>query len=391
VNCRICGGNSLGEVVDLGPMPLVNNLPASPDEDCPRRPLKVVFCRGCSLAQLTESAPPDEIFRNYCYFSSQSQTMVAHARDLVERHVRPGQRVIEIASNDGYLLGPAAARGAVVLGIDPAENIAACAQANGIPTKCAYFNRDTARQVRDEVGRADVIFANNVLAHVPDPHEIAEGIRILLAPHGMAHVEVPYVVRLLASGAFDTIYHEHYSYFSVSALCRLFNEHGLRLVNIEEIAIHGGSLHVEIAHEGDQAQADGLCEREREFGLFQNNCYADFARRVTDRKHELRTAIDRFRTVGGYGAAAKAVVLLNFCELDAARIPWVADVSPHKQGRYIPGTRQPIVEPATLLQDMPDACVLFPWNISDEIRRRNRPYTDRGGRFIVPMPEVTVL
>jgi SAM-dependent methyltransferase len=390
VNCRICGGNSLGEVIDLGPMPLVNNLPLRPDEDCPRRPLKVVFCRECSLAQLTESAPPDEMFRDYRYFSSQSQTMVAHARDLVARHVRPGQRVIEIASNDGYLLGPAAERDAIVLGIDPAENIAACANANGIPTRCAYFNRQTARQLRDEVGPADVIFANNVLAHVPDPHEIAEGIAMLLAPHGLAHVEVPYVVRLLASCAFDTIYHEHYSYYSVSALRRLFNEHDLRIVGVEEIPLHGGSLHLQIARDGEQTHADDMCAHERQEGLFGDAYYADFSARVRRLADALLAAIDRFHTVGGYGAAAKAVVVLNFLSLGPDRIPWVADFSPHKQGRYIPGTGQPIVEPERLLLDMPEACVLFPWNIRDEIRRRNRTYTDRGGRFIISMPEVTV-
>jgi len=378
-------------VIDLGPMPLVNNLLRHPDEPAPQRPLKAVFCRDCSLVQLTESTPPDLLFRDYRYFSGQSQTMVAEAQRLVDRFVHPGQRVIEIASNDGYLLRQAMARGASVLGIDPAENVAACAQADGIPTRCAYFNPDTARQLREDAGEADVMFANNVLAHVPDPHDIAEGIRTILAPQGVAHIEVPYIVRLLQSCAFDTIYHEHYSYYSVSALRRLFNEHDLRIVGVQEIPLHGGSLHLQVAHGGDQTQADGMCADERQQGLFDDAYYADFSARVRRRADALLAAIDPFDTVGGYGAAAKAVVILNFLKLGPDRIPWVVDVSPHKQGRYIPGTRQPIVEPDRLLQEMPDACVLFPWNISDEIRRRNRLYTDRGGRFIIPMPEVTVL
>lgn len=372
-------------------MPLANNLLSRPDEPAPRRPLKAVFCRDCSLVQLTESTPPDLLFRDYRYFSGQSQTMVEEARRLVDRFVHPGQRVIEIASNDGYLLRQAMARGASVLGIDPAENVAASAQADGIPTRCAYFNPDTARQLRHDAGEADVMFANNVLAHVPDPHDVAEGIRIILAPQGVAHIEVPYIVRLLQSCAFDTIYHEHYSYYSVSALRRLFNEHDLRIAGVEEIPLHGGSLHLQIAHRGDQAQADGMCADERQRGLFDDAYYTDFSARVRDLMDALLTVIDRFDTVGGYGAAAKAVVILNLLNLGPDRIPWVADVSPHKQGRYIPGTRQPIVEPAMLLADMPEACILFPWNIMDELRRRNASYIEHGGRFIVPIPEVRVL
>jgi SAM-dependent methyltransferase len=391
VSCRLCGGDSLGEVIDLGDMPLANNLLSRPDEPAPRRPLKAVFCRDCSLMQLTESTPPDLLFRDYRYFSGQSQTMIEEARRLVECFVHPGQRVIEVASNDGYLLRHAMARRANVLGIDPAENIAAAALADGFPTRCAYFNADMARQVRDDFGQADVLFANNVLAHVPDPHEMAEGLRIIVAPEGTAHVEVPHVVRLLESCAFDTIYHEHYSYYSVSALRRLFNEHELVITAVEEIPIHGGSLHLQITHGGDQAQADAMCEDERRFGLFDDACYDDFAARARNILDDLLGALARFPVVAGFGAAAKAVVILNCLQLGPDRIPWVADVSPHKQGRYIPGTRQPIVAPDALQEERPDACILFPWNIADEICRRNRAYIEQGGRFIIPVPKVRII
>ncbi|MDY7109220.1 MAG: class I SAM-dependent methyltransferase [Planctomycetota bacterium] len=391
MTCRLCGGHSLGEVIDLGTMPLANNLLTHPDEPAPRRPLKAVFCRDCSLMQLTESTPPDLLFRDYRYFSGQSQTMVAQAHRLVERFVRPGQRVVEIASNDGSLLRHAIARGARVLGIDPAENVAAAALADGVPTRCDYFNPRTARAIRRAFGAADVIFANNVLAHVPDPHELAEGMRILLADDGAAHVEVPYVLRLLDSGAFDTIYHEHYSYYSVSALRRLFNAHDLVITALHEIPIHGGSLHVQIAHRGDQAQADRTCEDERRLGLFDDAPYHAFGARVQTILADLLAALDRFEAVGGFGAAAKAVVLLNRLQLGPDRIPWIADVSPHKQGRYIPGTGQPVVAPDMLMEESPDACLLFPWNIADEICRRNAPYLQRGGRFIVPIPELRLI
>ncbi len=391
MNCRICDGTSFGDVIDLGMMPLVNNLLHAPDDECPRWPLKAVYCRDCSLVQLTESPPPDLMFSDYCYFSSQSETMVEHARNLVERHVRPGQRVVEIASNDGYLLRHALELGAMVLGVDPAENIARYANERGVNTRCEYFNEQTAQQIRADWGEADVMFANNVLAHAYDPNEIAAGIKILLAAQGVAHIEVPYVVSLIESGAFDTIYHEHQCYFSVSALRRLFHRHDLKIVGVEAISIHGGSLHVTVAHGGDEDQADRLCEQEQALGLTGDSYYANFAANVQSIRTHLLAEIDRFESIGGYGAAAKAVVMLNYCGLDETRIPWVADVSPHKQNRYLPGTRQRVVAPEFLIEAKPEACVLFPWNIAEEITRRNSTYVEQGGRFIIPIPEGCVV
>ncbi len=300
-------------------------------------------------------------------------------------------RVVEIASNDGYLLRYAAERGAAVLGVDPAENIARHANASGVPTMCAYFDENTALRIRDDLGPADVIFANNVLAHVPDPNNIVAGIRLLLAEDGLAHLEMPSLLRLIESRAFDTIYHEHYSYFSACALRTLFDQHGLRIVDLHEIDIHGGSFHVTVAHNGDENQAEAMCEDERSRGIFSDNYYADFSHRVMELKEGLLAAFGEFSSVTAFGAAAKGIVLLNCFGLDAEVIPWVADVSPHKQGRFVPGTRQIIVEPERLLHDMPDACLILPWNIRSEICRRNHDYTNRGGRFIVAIPEIAVL
>jgi SAM-dependent methyltransferase len=392
VNCRSCAHDGFGEVVDLGLMPLVNNLMRSADEVAARWPLHVVFCRECSLAQLTETPPPQAMFDEYLYFSSQSQTMVEHARRLVDRFVEPGDRVLEIASNDGYLLHYAKERVATVLGVDPASNIAEFANQRGIPTRCEYFNADSAaRLVEEWSGPADVIFANNVLAHVPDPNEIAAGIAIALSRDGVAHIEVPSLVRMIESCAFDTIYHEHYSYFSLTALVDLFRRHGMKIVAVELMDVHGGSLHVQVAHEGHEGAAEAWIERERSVGVMEDGFYANFAPRVHAIHRDLDAAIGRFRTVVGYGAAAKGIVLLNAFGLTRDRIAWVADVSPHKQGRFVPGTGQAIVSPDRLTAERPDAALLLPWNLREEVLGRNQSYRDQGGRFIVPIPRVEIV
>jgi len=391
VICRSCGGTTFGEVIDLGPMPLVNNLLHDADDPAPRWPLHVVFCRECSLAQLTETPPPGAMFDEYVYFSSQSQTMVAHAEALVKRFVKRGDRVLEIASNDGYLLQHAKTLGAEVLGVDPARNIAEHANGRGIPTACAYFNRGTAERLRDEWGPAGVIFANNVLAHVPDPNEIVAGIDIMLAAHGVAHIEVPWIVRMIEAGAFDTIYHEHHSYFSLAALAALFTRYDLRILDVGTVDIHGGSLHLTVSRGGRVNNTAAYLMLEATAGVQRDEFYAGFAARVNRTRVDLEGAMARFQTVVAYGAAAKGIVLLNAFGLDRQRVPWVCDVSPHKQGRFIPGTGQPIVPPERLLQDRPEAALLLPWNIRDEVLRRNQPYRDQGGRFIVPIPRVETL
>ena len=391
MKCRSCRGESFGEVIDLGLMPLVNNLLAGPDDPCPRWPLHVVFCQSCSLAQLTHTPGPEAMFDEYLYFSGQSQTMVAHAGKLVSRFVRPGDRVVEIASNDGYLLRQARDIGATILGVDPAQNIAEYANATGVPTRCEYFDEASAARIAEEFGPADVIFANNVLAHVPDPNQIVRGIRRLLALDGVAHVEVPALTSMIELGAFDTIYHEHHSYFSLTALAALFNRNGLPIVDAELIDIHGGSWHIQVRHSGDPGKAEALADAERRRGIMEQKYYTSFSQRVDALRKELHEILEGFNSIGAFGAAAKGVILLNCLELEQTRIPWVADVSPHKQGRFIPGTLQKVVEPAELLRAMPQATLILPWNIKDEIVNRNHEYVNQGGRFIVPIPEVAIL
>ncbi len=391
MNCRICRGSQFDDVLDLGQMPLVNNLLRTAEEPCPRWPLQVVVCRGCSLVQLTETPPPDAMFAQYVYFSSTSQTMVAHAASLVERYVQPGDSVLEIASNDGYLLRHALAKGARVLGVDPARNVADVAIASGVPTMCAYFADDVAERIVREWGRADVLFANNVLAHVPDPHALIAGIARVLAPAGRAHIEVPYVCNMIADGAFDTIYHEHQCYFSATALAALIHAHDLHISDLWLAPVHGGSLHVQIAHEGDEAALAALCDHERRIGMTTPQYYTAFSQRVEQTRAQLLATLARFTRVAAFGAAAKGVVLLNHFGLDREHIAWVADVSPYKQGRYLPGTLQPVVAPQTLIEAKPDAALVLPWNIKDEIITRNFDYRRDGGRFIVAIPEVAVI
>ena len=387
LKCRSCHSSDLAPVLDLGAVPLVNNLLRCRDDECERYPLRVVFCRACTLSQLTETVSPRVLFDDYRYFSAQSQTMLAHAAALVERFVEPGQRVCEIASNDGYLLRHALERGATVLGVDPARNVADHAIASGIPTRCDYFNSAVAQEIARDWGRPDVMFACNVLAHVPDPNEIAEGIARLLAPDGVAHVEVPWIGSLVRDGAFDTIYHEHYSYFSVAALRALFSRHALKMTAIDLMPIHGGSLHIQLRRErGEDAEIEQWLRRERESGL----CDGSFASRLADRvalvREGVHDLIHRHGQIGGFGAAAKATVLLNVLGLGRDQVPWVADVSPHKQGWFIPGTLQEVVRPDRLTEAQPRACLIFPWNIADEIARRNPLYLERGGRFFVAVP-----
>jgi SAM-dependent methyltransferase len=391
MKCRSCGGDRFGEVIDLGLMPLVNNLLHAADEIAHRYPLHVMFCRACSLMQLAESPPPGTMFDEYVYFSSQSATMVEHARLLVKRFLKPTDRVLEIASNDGYLLRRAQAMGATVLGIEPARNIAAFANSRGIPTRCEYFDRDCAARLSAEPEDWNVVFANNVLAHTPDPNEIVAGIALLLKDGGVAHIEAPSGLRMIQLGAFDTIYHEHYSYFSLTALDALLRRHDLRIVDVEMVSTHGGSFHLQVARQGSDAKARRLVEAEIAAGILSDDFYADFTQRAHATKRDLDAAVRQFKHVVGYGAAAKGVVLLNALGLDRSRIPWIADVSPHKQGRFVPGTGQAIVPPRRLLDERPDAALLLPWNIRDEVLSRNQAYRDQGGRFIVPIPRVEVL
>ena len=392
------------DVVSLGRMPPANALPAAPGAGEVRYPLEVVMCGACSLLQLTETIPPGELFVEYAYFSSRSAPMVEHARLLVagviaERALGPGDLVVEIASNDGYLLQHYRDRSVPVLGIDPAENVVEVAVAAGIPTRAAFFTRSLAEELRRGGTVADVVHANNVLAHVPDVNDFVAGVRHLLSDDGVFVVETPYVRDLIEKLEFDTIYHEHVFYYSLHALAGLFERNGLFVADVERIPIHGGSLRVRAVPAGAGVRpADrvrDLLDKEKTLGMDTPAFYGDFDRRVGELLEELRSFLAERRANGrriaGYGAAAKGSVLLNALGAGTETIEFVVDDTPFKQGRFMPGVGIPIVEPRVLLEVMPDDVLILAWNFADAIVAKEHEYRARGGTFLLPLPTPRVL
>jgi SAM-dependent methyltransferase len=390
--------------VDLGLSPPANGL-TEPDELGAGEtlyPLHAYVCGACLLVQLELFETPEQIFRDYSYFSSYSTSWLAHAQNYVatmiaERGVAPGQRVVELASNDGYLLQYFIKAGIEVLGIDPASNVAAVARANGVPTIDEFFGRALAERVVRETGHADLMVANNVLAHVPDINDFVAGIATLLAPAGFMTIEFPHLLRLIEGVQFDTIYHEHFSYLSVLALEPLFARHGLAIFDITELPTHGGSLRIFIARTGARPAAPAVAAgkaAEIARGRGRLATYPAFGERVMRVKRDfLEFLIDAKRagkSVAGYGAAAKATTLLNYAGARTDLIAFVADKSPHKQGRYIPGVRVPILTPGDIRRATPDYLVIFPWNIATEIRTELADIHDWGGRFVTAIPTLTV-
>ena len=402
--CRSCSGTRFHPVIDLGMTPLANSLcdPASPDKPEPRYPLRVVFCEDCSLVQITETVPPEALFSDYVYFSSVSDAAVASAKVIAERLTQtrglgPASLVMEAASNDGYLLQHYRNAGISVLGIEPAANIARVAEQNGIPTCCAFFGRDEAVRLAAEGFKCDVFHANNVLAHVADLNGFVAGIQTVLAPSGVAVIEVPYLRDLIEHIEFDTIYHEHLCYFSATSLDALFTRHRLALVDVERISIHGGSLRLLVAHAGAprSAAVTDMLAAEQQTGMTRAAYYADFASRVDRLRGELLALLARLkserRSIAAYGASAKGATLLNFFGIGGDVIDFVVDRSKIKQGKLTPGTRLPIRAPETLVQSRPDYCLLLTWNFADEILQQQADYRALGGKFIVPVPEVRIV
>ena len=406
VTCRSCGAGGMELVLSLGSTPLANSLVqdrGQPPEA--RYPLDLVFCPACTLVQITETVPPEVLFREYLYFSSFSDTMLEHAQELVrrfvaERRLGPASLATEIASNDGYLLQYYKAAGVPVLGIEPAQNVARVAiEKRGIPTLSEFFSLPLAAKLRAEGKEADVLHANNVLAHVADLNGFVAGIREVLKPDGVAALEFPYLGEMIDRCEFDTIYHEHLCYYSLGALKHLFERHALKLLEVERIPIHGGSLLLQVGR-AESVRAPGasigaLLEEERARGMTTLDFYRGFARRVLELKQQLTTLLARLKAEGkriaGYGAAAKGSTLLNVFDIGPDTLDFVADRSTYKQGRYMPGVRIPIVAPEQLCQAMPDYTLLLTWNFADEIFRQQAEYRRRGGRFIVPLPEVKVV
>lgn len=403
--CRSCGGEHLEKVLSLGNMPLANALltPQQLQQVEPKYPLDLAFCPRCTLVQITETVPPDQLFTNYLYFSSFSETMLKDSEELAyrlitSRSLGENSLVVELGSNDGYQLQFFLKKGVPVLGIDPASNVARIAQEKGIRTLCRFFGEKLARELCEEGTCADIIIAKNVLAHVADLHGFVEGIRILLRAGGTAIIEVPYLKDLIDRREFDTIYHEHLCYFSLTALDHLFRAHQMILSDVERIPIHGGSLRLSVSHEGEaepgNSVASLLCQ-ERGWRVDSLESYVGFGREVENIRASLRSLIqslkDHGKRVAAYGAAAKGAVLLNCCGIGTDLIDFAVDLNPHKQGLFLPGVHLRVYSPSRLLEEMPDYTLLLAWNIADEIVRQQAEYIRRGGRFIVPIPEPRVI
>jgi hypothetical protein len=405
-SCRLCGAALEHTVVDLGMSPLCESFLAAGQLDGmePYYPLRVLVCGSCFLVQLGEYVSPENIFREYAYFSSYSTTWVAHAKaycDMIAPRLGlgPDSLVIELASNDGYLLQHMLPLGIPVLGIEPAANVAKVAVDKGIATRIDFFGVELAQRLVDEGRRADLIVGNNVLAQVPDLNDFVAGMALLLAANGVITLEFPQLERLMAENQFDTIYHEHFSYFSLIAIERLAARHGLRLIDVDELTSHGGSLRVYFAHVGSAwPTADSvpaLLARERRLGLGEIAFYASFAARVMRTKRRLLSfliaAKDAGKVICGYGAPGKGNTLLNYCGIGTDFLEFTVDRNPYKHGRVTPGMHVPI-RPVEAIGDLaPDYILILPWNLKDEIIEQMRHVGAWGGKFIVPIPNLTVI
>lgn len=403
--CRGCGAPVSESLVDLGVQPLSNayvrrDVAAEPE---PFYPLHPMVCARCFFVQLGVFEPPETIFGDYAYFSSYSTSWLehcaAHAARCTERlALGEGSLVVEVASNDGYLLREFVARRIPVLGVEPAANVAAEARRSGVRTRTAFFGADEAGRIAAEHGRADLMLANNVLAHVPDVHDFVEGFARLLAPGGVATFEFPHLLPLLEQTQFDTIYHEHFSYLSLLAIEPVFVAHGLAVVDAERVPTHGGSLRLWVAHAGSSwppaPEVGALRALERDGGLGDLATYRAFAPRVRAIKRELLRflidAAERGARVAAYGAAAKGNTLLNFCGVRDDLVGFVVDRNPHKQGLLLPGSRIPVEPVETLLAQRPDYVLVLPWNLRDEIVEQMAAVGEWGGRFVTAIPRLRV-
>ncbi len=403
--CRFCAEPLSFSVVDLGEVPLANSY-LGPDDLAlpePRFSLEPLLCESCWLVQLPAWESPDAIFSDYAYFSSFSDSWLDHCRRYRDSIVRrldldPSSQVVEIASNDGYLLQYFVESGIPVLGIEPARNVAAAAIEKGVPTRSEFFGQRLAEELEGEGIHADLLIANNVFAHVPDVNDFVAGISRLLARDGTATLEFPHLLRLLQETQFDTIYHEHYDYFSLATARRIFAAHDLEVYDVEELPTHGGSLRLYVGHQGihpTSPRVGALLEEEETAGLETRAPYRAFRGRVEALRRHLLEFLEQTsregRTVLAYGAPAKGNTLLCYCGIDAASIPFTVDRSPHKQNHYLPGSRIPIRSPQDLIDARPDFVLILPWNLKGEIRSQLADLEAQGTRFVVAVPDLEVL
>jgi SAM-dependent methyltransferase len=406
VRCRSCGGCLTVTMADLGLQPpsnaFVESQVAINEEK--RYPLRAKVCETCKLVQLDYDVAPEELFGNYVYFSSYSDGWLSHAKAYcVMAQARfalgPSSLVVELASNDGYLLKNFLEMGIAVLGIDPSDTVAAAAEKLGVPTLVKFFGETVARELAKQGRQADLIIANNVLAHVPQLNDFVAGLALLLRPSGSVTIEFPHLLELIRQVEFDTIYHEHYSYFSLYAIEQVFSRHRLRVYDVARLPTHGGSLRIfaSHAHRSDLQDSVALEEvraEEATAGLAELATYLQFAKRVDECRNSLREFLASARRdgkrVAAYGAAAKGNTLLNFCGVTPKDISFVADRNPHKQKKLLPGTHIPVVSPDVLMQAKPDYVLILPWNLREEIRQQLVGITAWGGRFVTPVPLVRI-
>jgi SAM-dependent methyltransferase len=405
-NCRFCGG-SLVEFVDLGMSPLCESYLTKDQLNSmePFYPLAACVCRDCLLVQLQEYVAPKEIFSEYAYFSAYSDTWLNHARRYVETMSKrldlgPASRVIELGSNDGYLLQFFVEKGIPVLGIDPAGNVASAAEKRGVPTLVKFFGIETANALAEAGTQADLVVGNNVLAQIPDLNSFVKGISIILKMGGVCTIEFPHLLKTIEGNQFDQVYHEHFSYFSGLTADRIFAAHGMRIFEVDELSTHGGSLRIYACHANDDSHpmdtsvSELLC-RERAAGLHRLETYAGFANRVRVTKRKLLSflieAKSGNKSLAGYGAPGKGNTLLNYCGIRADFLDYTVDRNPYKHGKYLPGTHIPICPPERIFETKPDYVLILPWNLKEEIVSQLHGIRSWGARFVVPIPEVSVI
>lgn len=408
MNCRSCNNPLTHVFVDLGESPPSNSYLSPEQLNEPEHfyPLRVYVCEKCFLVQIDEHKKAEEIFdKNYAYFSSFSKTWLAHARDYVEMMCErfgfdEKDQVIEIASNDGYLLQYFKEKNVKVLGVEPTLSTARAAREKGIETVTEFFGSEFAARLRDEGRQADLLLGNNVLAHVPDINDFARGLSVALKPGGILTMEFPHVLQLVENNQFDTIYHEHFSYLSLYTTQRIFAAQGLEIFDVEEIPTHGGSLRIFANHAGDDSRevserVEELLQKEIDHGLLDLDYYLDFQRKADKVRDDLliflRAQKETGNKVSAYGAAAKGNTLLNYCGVRDDMIDFVVDASPHKQGRYLPGSRIPIVDEPCIRRSKPAFVLILPWNIKDEIMEQLSYIAEWGGSFVTAIPELRII
>ena len=406
MKCRICSINLEEPFLSLGKSPVANSLLTKEDLHKMEMffPLDLYVCEKCWLVQLEEFETPEKIFSSdYPYFSSYSESWLKHCKDYAEMMIEKlglseKSFVLEVGSNDGYLLQYFKARHIPVLGVEPAENVGRVAIEKGIPTDITFFNTSYAKKLKEKGKLADLIIGNNVLAHNPNLHDFVEAMKIALKPDGIITMEFPHLMKLIQENQFDTIYHEHFSYFSFYAVKKLFSLHELEIFDVEEIPTHGGSLRIYAKHKekilSSTKRVEELLEKEKDFGIFDLQTYHNFKNKVEATKRAFLLFLIRAKNEGkkvvGYGAPAKASTLLNYCGVRTDFIDYTVDKNPHKQGKFIPGVHIPIKHPDKIKEDKPDYVVIFPWNIKDEIMEQLKYIREWGGKFVVPIPELRV-